>query len=845
MESNQIRTVDKGARLNVTLHPQEKAASLLVLRVPIADRQYYLVEVRQRIGFDFALPTTGVLISHVDESYGGGGKVRVVDANPLTMTIDDSPFQVGQTFSDAESQIAISILWTEDGDYQVYVDRSSPQPDLAISYSGMDPQRTRAGELVTFTFLLRNQGTLVARDFKVDLLIDGRLVKSETYTLEAGSNRVIQCTWNATLGVHKIEIKADPDDVLSEFNRANNQIQHQFIVGSILSIRLPWNNGFVKVNGTEYGANASDTVEIPVLPGQQMIELVEHQIVSPGKRLAFVRWNDGDTSNPRTYNATGDATLIPVYKTEYRLTIQPNDGETEGDGWYDEGATAVARATSPTVLAGGKTRLSFSYWSGDTDSNQTSVEFRMDAPRNITANWNIEHYLTIVSSFSSTEEQGWHSQGSIVAITASPTVDHGNRTRRVFFSWSGDVTSQELQIEVVMNAPVTVVANYQTEYELAVATEHGSSGGRRWASMGESVTISVPREIVEGETRYLFVRWEGDIQSESNEAILLMDRPKNVTGVWRTQYMVTLTLDGLPNGTAVELRFAEEEHQATAPYSTSQWFDSGTKLTFETTASIETVTYEYTLEGWMSQNDEWAKSPHTVNGPIRLHTVYLRRPKGLLNLFESTFGTDGLEIALLKNGRDQALTKTFAGKQLIYYFDSTCNILLSNLAREATTNLPLRATLALACYPLMKALTVPAAFFELGLPMGEFSFLAASSFGAALIGTLYIFPGLAILAHTLRRRTSNFLVKSLKHTAIIWTMTLQILVFGIIVASPLVVATSAFIYLVLTAIVVAIIEAYATSNILISMAKRSNKAQRSAKSLSEQSSQSTWRHISA
>jgi M6 family metalloprotease-like protein len=84
---------------------------------------YYLVETRQKVGFDLNLPSSapdhGVLITKIDESKGNGeGIVRLIDANPSTQSSwdGDAVWQVGQTYRDSLYEFSIYVqAWTGTG----------------------------------------------------------------------------------------------------------------------------------------------------------------------------------------------------------------------------------------------------------------------------------------------------------------------------------------------------------------------------------------------------------------------------------------------------------------------------------------------------------------------------------------------------------------------------------------------------------------------------------------------------------------------------------------------------------------------------------------------------------
>jgi M6 family metalloprotease-like protein len=89
---------------------EDKAGTIKVVKIPLTDETYYLIEVRRKVGFDSCLPSEGVLITRIDEGRRSGeGIIRVMDANPHTVELGDAAFQVGQNFEDNENRVYVRI----------------------------------------------------------------------------------------------------------------------------------------------------------------------------------------------------------------------------------------------------------------------------------------------------------------------------------------------------------------------------------------------------------------------------------------------------------------------------------------------------------------------------------------------------------------------------------------------------------------------------------------------------------------------------------------------------------------------------------------------------------------
>jgi uncharacterized membrane protein (UPF0127 family) len=86
--------------------------------------QYYLVEVRDLIGFDSVLPASGILITYVDETLTTN-KVHIMDGHPNEPDLTDATWDVDQTFTDAPNGVSIKVVAKLGSSYQIIVNRGS------------------------------------------------------------------------------------------------------------------------------------------------------------------------------------------------------------------------------------------------------------------------------------------------------------------------------------------------------------------------------------------------------------------------------------------------------------------------------------------------------------------------------------------------------------------------------------------------------------------------------------------------------------------------------------------------------------------------------------------------
>jgi len=141
IQSRAVATVSRGWAATATIDPLELPTSgTHAAMIPLDPDACYLVEVRQRLGFDSTLPDYGVLIYLVDETENEWGKSPIVvqDANPSTSTLDDAAFDLRDgkqaAFFDRNRDLSIVIIHKSGLSYTVFVGSVS-QGEIALKDS--------------------------------------------------------------------------------------------------------------------------------------------------------------------------------------------------------------------------------------------------------------------------------------------------------------------------------------------------------------------------------------------------------------------------------------------------------------------------------------------------------------------------------------------------------------------------------------------------------------------------------------------------------------------------------------------------------------------------------------
>jgi hypothetical protein len=124
----QIKVVQRGETREMMLGPLEEGSSeTLVIKVPVSEKTYYLIENRQPIGFDRNLPGSGVLIMYADDTIAecrhGKAPVRLIDAAPSVPQLEGAAFDIGrkESFVDEKNAVKIRLMEKIGSSYRISV----------------------------------------------------------------------------------------------------------------------------------------------------------------------------------------------------------------------------------------------------------------------------------------------------------------------------------------------------------------------------------------------------------------------------------------------------------------------------------------------------------------------------------------------------------------------------------------------------------------------------------------------------------------------------------------------------------------------------------------------------
>ncbi len=661
ISESMIATANPGVTTTYTIETTELAGTNVhAVIVPVGSdlttpAQYYIIEVRSGIGFDAALPSSGVLLLYIDTTQSIG-KVKIINSDPSVADLTKAPWTVGQTFTDSKNGWSMTVAAHAGNSYQVTVNRGGAQPppiqppiqpplqpqiqnqtyiDLAIGDISTQPQIiTLPNTTVTITVQISNSGTEAANNVPIQVNLDTRLYTDLQVSIDAGATSPLNFTWVSTVGTHTFEVLIDPDNTLNNTNRAHDSATFTLSVGPTLTINVPLDitangNIWVKINGAKHNIT-SNQFQTSVPNGTITVEVQPGVNVSQGVREGFAGWSDGNTSNPRRVNVTSGAMLQAIYTTQYLLTVDSNGGTTTPGGWYAPNSTVTVSASNPSNVTADTARFFFSSWTGYTLSNSTSVTVTMRGPVTLQANWVKQYYVTIISPTGTPSGQGWYNSGTVVTVSVRSTVQYPNSTRMIFNGWNSTALGNSPTAQITVDSPTSLLAAWRTQYLLTVNSEYGNPSGGGWYNEGTPVQASVPAQIsYSNGTRRIFTGWVGDYTGTTNNATITANSPMTLTAQWMTQYLVTFAVNGLPNSTMLTLNVNNVTHNFPAGSSYEIWVEQGTVFSPTLNQTVSAGITSYKFAGWLNSTGGTNQSPLTVNGPshyVALYTSELSLP---------------------------------------------------------------------------------------------------------------------------------------------------------------------------------------------------------------------------
>ena len=387
----------------------------------------------------------------------------------------------------------------------------------------------------------------------------------------------------------------------------------------------------VLVDNVSYGAPASLWWDQGTA---HWLEAPSPQPTDSNSRFVFVSWNDG---GGRAHGVTANKTIntTATFQPERALVIQtdPQGLKFTLDGgppqsapatfWLNRNSThSIAVDTLQTGAPG--VRYRFLEWKED--HGAPSHNITMSAGMTLTARFNTEFFLTVVSRDPLSTGEDWYIAGSPAqASISNPVQTVGPGERLLFQGWGGDATGNGTTSDkILMDGPKTAIAIFGTQYYLDVQSQYGVVGGSGWYFAGRIVNATAPATLpLSSGSRRAFNGWSGDASgSSTTSAPIIMNGPKLATANWKLQYNLRIdTAYGTPL--------------------TAGWYDAGT----QTTARLDVGTISLgngaraLFQGWFGDASGTDSSGSSAITMDRAHLVVAAWQVQYYLTVETAFGS--------------------------------------------------------------------------------------------------------------------------------------------------------------------------------------------------------------
>jgi len=365
LDDSAVTTIKAGDKGQGMVRPLESADASIVKAV-VSDSTYYLVEARQKTGWDRNLPDSGIIILYVDDTKGNGeGPVRVKGPSDSL----DKAWKAGQFFVDKANQLIIGGLSADVNlnfqvavygaastgtTYAITVD--TPYPDLLVTLDGKDYKTGQTGKVVIQNIAFGPHNLTAPAVRMIDQ--GARSIFSSWSDHDTGSSRIIV--------------------VVSDMNlTASYRMQYLLIV----------------------------ITDAPVTGGgwcdagsQAVVKADQYVTYGNSTRRVFTGWSGDITGANLSGNVLMDGPKkVSVHWTlQYALNVTSRYGDPQGAGWYSENEAAQVSVTNPFPVEAG-IQARFTGWSGDIASSDPNATMKMNKPKSITASWQLQHEMTLTA----------------------------------------------------------------------------------------------------------------------------------------------------------------------------------------------------------------------------------------------------------------------------------------------------------------------------------------------------------------------------------------------------------------------------------------------------------------
>ncbi len=325
---------------------------------------------------------------------------------------------------------------------------------------------------------------------------------------------------------------------------------------------------------------------------------------TPNVGYHFGSWS-GDTAssdNPFIFRMVTDHTLTAGFViNQYPLITNPTGNGTVA---RNPDLPTYTHGTQVTLTAAPSLGWHFAGWTGDTTTATNPLTFIMTGPRTVTAVFQFDGYVLTINitgggTVAKSPDAPFYPLNTTVDLTATPQV--GFR----FTSWGGAASGTSPTTSVVMNANLTVTAQFDTANYTLSATSSGP-GTVGWNPV--KATYRYPDLVTLTGTpgaHAHFVGWSGDTTAVANPLTIVMNGNRSLVG--------TFALDNFPVNVSITGDGTVVRNPNLALY------DYGTPMSLTATANVG------------SHFTTWSGDTTTTTNPL---SIIVTRARSITAVFD-------------------------------------------------------------------------------------------------------------------------------------------------------------------------------------------------------------------
>jgi hypothetical protein len=273
------------------------------------------------------------------------------------------------------------------------------------------------------------------------------------------------------------------------------------------------------------------------------------EYTSEAERWLFQKWSNGRDGLCQTITEPGS--YGAVFSHEVLLVIRSVVTSLQKSLWVPAGVPIEVEVPAE-VTEGDKVRYLFQEWSGGDTPFQPHNRIALLKPTVLEVKWTKQYYVQLESGGPPSlkfQGSGWYDDGAGFVMQAPQVVsDDADGVRWSFVRWETVgvpplvVPNAERTITTVrVAAPYTLQAVYEKQYRVLAVNPAGTIK-RTWSAEGAEIVLETPAilEVVPGQERLVFRRWEGLEGLISPKISGIVDRPVDLLAAYDRQLAVTV-----------------------------------------------------------------------------------------------------------------------------------------------------------------------------------------------------------------------------------------------------------------------------------------------------------------